>query len=232
MNPEQFPSAIETLRTMHGNVPPPPVHGPLELIIWENIAYLADTDRRSRAFDLLRSTVGTSPDAILAATDDALLAVAKHGIVPAQTVVKLRRIAQTMEDEFPNGLEPVLKLPVKQAVRELRKFPMIGEPAAEKILLVAGGEPMLCFESNGLRVVERLGCFAATGRYDADYKSARKALAPFVPPDAAWLTSAHLLLRRHGQTICRRTQPNCASCPLMTVCDFPKTGPQHQAEAP
>lgn len=75
MSPEQSPSAIETLRAMHGNVAPPPANGPLELIIWKNIAYLADTDRRGRAFDLLRSTVETSPEAILAATDDALLAL-------------------------------------------------------------------------------------------------------------------------------------------------------------
>jgi endonuclease III len=29
---------------------------------------------------------------------------------------------------------------------------------------------------------------------------------------------AHLLLKRHGQELCRRTRPRCAECPLAAGC--------------
>jgi hypothetical protein len=45
---------------------PPPSTDPLELIIWENIAYLANDKRRAEAFAILKRTIGTRPDQILA----------------------------------------------------------------------------------------------------------------------------------------------------------------------
>jgi hypothetical protein len=45
---------------------------PLELIIWENIVYLANDTRRAEAFAILKRTIGTHPDQILAAQHSAL----------------------------------------------------------------------------------------------------------------------------------------------------------------
>jgi hypothetical protein len=49
---------------------PPPSTDPLELIIWENIAYLANDKRRAEAFAILKRTIGTCPDQILAVYRD------------------------------------------------------------------------------------------------------------------------------------------------------------------
>jgi hypothetical protein len=48
-------------------------------------------------------------------------------------------------------LGAVLDRPQADAIRALKKFPAIGEPGAEKILLFAGKAPILALESNGLR---------------------------------------------------------------------------------
>jgi endonuclease-3 len=193
----------------------------LDLILWANVAYLADDDRRLRAFRLLEQTVGTTPAAILAASDDALHAVAKHGIVPDQTVGKLRTIARIMAVEFPDGLGETLNLPIKQAIRALKKFPAIGDPAAEKILLFTGTQPLFALESNGLRVLQRLGYGTDTNRYSADYRAVRRDTQPeTATADYSWLIRAHHLLRRHGQQICRRAVPECGCCPLAEMCDY------------
>jgi len=55
---------------------------PLELIIWENIAYLASDKRRAEAFASLKQTIGTHPEQILAAQRSALAAIGKAGILP------------------------------------------------------------------------------------------------------------------------------------------------------
>jgi endonuclease-3 len=103
----------------------------------------------------------------------------------------------------------------------LTKYPMIGEPGAEKILLFAGAHSVLGLESNGLRVVVRLGFGQDHKNYSTMYRSAREALAGEI---AGWtcpaLIAAHQLLRQHGQEICRRTDPGCDVCPLSKQCRF------------
>jgi endonuclease-3 len=49
-----------------------------------------------------------------------------------------------------------MELPPK-AKKLLMRFPMIGEPGAEKILLFCGALAVLALESNGLRVLVRVG---------------------------------------------------------------------------
>jgi endonuclease III len=38
--------------------------------------------------------------------------------------------------------------------------------------------------------------------------------------DYSWLIEAHLLLRRHGQELCKNSKPECRKCPLAPDCDF------------
>jgi endonuclease III len=190
----------------------------MEMILWENVAYLADDDRRAKAFGLLREKTGLEPERILVASDDDLLEVARYGIVPDQTVAKLRRIAQVALTSFPDGIESALQLPVKQAVKAFKQFPAIGEPGAERILMLTGAFPVFGLESNSLRVLQRLGFGQDTGRFDADYKAAQSDALQELPPDSSVLATAYLALRRHGQTVCRRTTPLCNACPLRTNC--------------
>jgi len=220
MNTDTLAAVIDTLVSRYGRPAEPPVTSALEMILWENVAYLADDERRIRAFEMLRETVGITPEAILAAGDDELHAVARHGIVPDQTVAKLRNIAAIMLTDFPDGLEPVLLLPHKQAVKALRKFPAIGEPAADKIMLFTRTLPVFSLESNGLRVLQRIGYGSDTGNYAADYRAVMRDIAGELPSDCDWLALAYQTLRRHGQVVCRRGEPSCGGCPVRKMCEF------------
>jgi endonuclease III len=102
----------------------------------------------------------------------------------------------------------------------LQRFASIGSPGAEKILLFTRTQPVLALESNGLRVLVRLGFAAEQKSYDATYHAIRQALAPELPTDFDWLIAAHQLLRQHGQELCKRTKPQCQSCPLRKKCDY------------
>jgi endonuclease III len=68
-------------------------------------------------------------------------------------------------------------------------------------------------------VLTRLGFGHADKNYDRTYRSAREAIAPQIAgKDCDWLIRAHHLLRRHGQTLCRRSEPRCRDCPLSERC--------------
>src|SRR5262249_48929053 len=140
-----------------GKQVPPKLDGPWEMILWENVAYLADDDRRQQAFRTLKKRIGTGPAQVLSAPEEAILDVTRHGIMPERVAEKLRECAQIMLEEFDGDLRAVLKLPLAKAKKALRRFPGIGEPGAEKILLFTRTHPMLVLESNGLRVLLRLG---------------------------------------------------------------------------
>jgi endonuclease III len=212
---------VERLEKLHGAPSQPPSRDPWELILRENVAYLADDERREAAFRTLERRVGTKPDRILAASDAALLEVAGHGILAKTFAEKLRRCADLALREFGGDLSQVLAWRLPEAKRALGRFPGIGEPGAEKILLFARAHPVLALESNGLRVLVRLGFAREQSSYSTTYRLVRAALVPeLARKKSAFddLIAAHQLLRRHGQRICRRSAPLCGSCPLLASC--------------
>jgi len=215
-----LPQVVQRLQAHYGKQKPPKLDGPWEMILWENVAYLADDARRQQAFQTLKKRIGTKPEQILSASDDALLEVTRHGILPEKFADKLRTCAKIVLEEFDGDLRPVLELLLAKAKKALKRFGGIGEPGAEKILLFTRTQPILALESNGLRVLLRLGFGEEKKSYATTYRLAQKAAEDGLDMDCNWLIEAHLLLRRHGQELCRRSEPACQECPLATDCTY------------
>jgi endonuclease-3 len=190
------------------------------MILWENVSYLADDSRRKQAFQVLKRRVGTEPTQILSASDEALLEVTRHGIMPERFAEKLRQCARIALEDFDGDLRSVLKLPLAKARKALQKFPGIGEPGAEKILLFCRTCPVLALESNGLRVLLRLGFGEEKNSYATTYRLVQRAVEEGLDKDYTLLMAAHLLLRQHGQELCKRSQPECDKCPLAADCEY------------
>jgi endonuclease III len=214
-----FADVLERLKRVHGAPQPAPTGDPFELILWENCAYLANDARRKEAFARLKAKTGLDPKRILAAPEGALeKCVAAPGRFAALQAAKLAQCAELVLENHDGDLTGVLKLPRAAAVKALRKFPAIGEPGAEKILLFSGAAPVLALESNGLRALVRLGFGEESKDYRKTYRSVQAAVAPEAPRTAAALAGAHRLLRAHGQVLCTRSAPRCPECPLRERC--------------
>src|ERR1017187_4628549 len=93
-----FSKLVDKLQQHYGAPAPPPSTDPLELIIWENIAYLANDKRRAEAFAILKRTIGTRPNEILAAQHSALATIGKAGILPDVSAEKPLTIAKRSEE--------------------------------------------------------------------------------------------------------------------------------------
>lgn len=207
------------LRRQHGDVKPPPPRNAFEWVLWENVAYLADDATRTEAFALLKKSVGTAPERILSADNPTLLRVTKHGIVAGMFARKLRTAAELARDKFGGHVDKSLSKDPALAARQLRVFPGIGEPGAEKILVATGRARTLPLDSNGLRVLLRIGFGSSLRSYQATYRSVKSAL-PLGKTSAKSLFATHLLLQRHGREVCKTSDPHCGRCQLRPICAY------------
>jgi len=215
-----LPRILAALEKLYGRPRPPAVTDPLEMILHENVAYLTDDDRRARAWEAFRKRIGTTPEKILAAPRAELVEIARAGILPAERVEKIREIASLAIEEFGGDLDRALDERPADAKQILKRFPSIGDPGAEKILLFSRREAVLALDSNGLRVLLRLGFGTEQKSYAASYRSAQSAAMEELETGFDGLIRAHQLLRRHGQELCRRTHPRCDACPLRRDCPY------------
>jgi endonuclease III len=212
-------ATVQTLRQYYGPPEALPTADPFELVLWENVAYLASPARRRDAFAMLRREVGTTPGQILAASQAALERVTAHGILKGRFATKLRACARIAIENFGGDLRPVIHDPLPKAKQALRRFPGIGEPGAEKVLLFARAHTLLAPDSNALRVLARLGFIREDKSYARMYAAGRE-VASHTAMDVGAMQEAHQLLQQHGQTLCKRNTPLCGSCPLATTCHF------------
>jgi len=216
-----FGKLIERLQKQYGEPALPPAHGPFELVLWENACYLLPDERRQEVFEALRKQVGLTAKKIADAPDSVLMPLAERGgMRPETRVFRWREIARITLDQFDGDLSGILREPYVKAKRTLKQFPNIGEPGAAKILLFCGMAEGLPLESNGLRVLVRVGYGRMQKDYGATYKSVQADLAGELPRDVQSLSLAHRLLREHGKTLCKEKAPKCEACPIAKKCDY------------
>jgi endonuclease III len=213
---------IETLGREYGPQRSLAPKDPFQLLLWEYVGYLADDETRAAAFAELKATVGLKPAQVAVAPLPVLSEIARLGgsIAIAERASRMREVATVVRDTWRGRLRDVLQLPYAEARKPLKAFPSIGPPGADKILLLTGARPILALDSNGLRVLLRLGYGRENKNYATSYASAQAAAMAALPKTVPALRNAFLLLRRHGRELCRRNHPSCTVCPLRSSCPF------------
>ena len=110
-----------------------------------------------------------------------------------------------------------------EARKALKKFPTIGDPGADKILLFTKTAPVAAVPSNCVHVALRLGFGEEKKNYAASYRSAQEAIHAELPEECGALLRAYLLLKHHGQELCKRSRPLCERCPISSDCVYFQT---------
>jgi len=218
---KQLLKILDQLEKFYGTPEPPPAHNAFELILWENAGYLIDDPKRHFAFSELKRRIGLTPEAILDASEEDLEDVARlGGIMPQMRVEKWLDCARIVQQKLQDDLDGAIGRSLKDARKALRLFPSIGEPGANKILLFARKYVVFALESNGVRTLVRIGFTREAKSYSATYRAVMKAIEPQLKQDYDWLIRAYLLLRHHGQQLCKETRPLCRECPILRSCDY------------
>jgi len=211
--------AVRALERLYGRPPSPPTDDPYLVALRENVAYLVDDARRDAAYESLRKSIGLEPDALEKATVARIVAgLGGSGGHAARCAEKLKECAAIAREVGRERLRDLARGDPAAARKILKRFPGIGDPGADRMLLLARSLETLAPESNGLRVLQRLGFAPETDNYARAYKAAAEAVAPELPEELDDLIAARELLRTHGKELCTRTRPKCEACPLARRC--------------
>jgi endonuclease III len=205
---------------------------PFEMILFANCGYPATDVSCSRGYEPLKKEVGTKPEQILKAASAKLAKLMRlGGIVPELRAERLKMIARISNENFGGDLKWALekllkdeKTPAEKRLRRLKgalkEFPVIGEPGADKILLFSGMAPIAAVPSACPGVPQRILFGEEDKNYGKGYRAAQEAIAAEVPEEFAARQRAYLLLKKHGQEICKRTKPKCEICPINSMCAY------------
>ena len=212
---------VKSLRKHYGAPQIPEPRDPFGIILWENAAYLVDDARRAQVYGSLEKDVGLAPAQLLAAGSRRIAAAIREGgMQPSHRAEKVLRCAEIAVSYADGELAAALQgMPLSKARALLKRFPGVGDPGADKILLLCGYASLPALESNGLRVLERLGFVVQDDAYARMYRAAVRSLQ-----DAQVdFVDAFALLRQHGRELCKRTAPFCQACPLRAKCAYARS---------
>lgn len=229
--PTKLTQILDGLESMYGPQKLAGPTDPYEMIVFLNCGYPASDAKCAKGFEALKREVGVQPKEVLAASKPKLAKVMRPSvIIPSVSAERLKEIARRVRDEFKGNLTAALKQRLREAKeaekglraakRVLQEFPVIGEPSAEKILLFSGLAPVAAVPSAFVDVLVRLFMGEPGKNYAADYKAARETLDTRLPQTFDARQRAYLLLKKHGQEICKRSKPKCQVCPLTAECAY------------
>jgi endonuclease III len=215
---------LDTLEAHHGPQSPNWPADPYLFLVWWHCGYPASDAACAKGWESLKTRIGLEPDRLLAADPSQLaLALKPGGMVPELRALRLKEIAARVQNEFGGDLTAALKgLSIPQARAALKKFPNIAGPGADRILLFGGLSAVPAVPSNCPHVLVRIYRRQLPGHehenYSRDYAFAQEIIAAEVPEKFDARMRTYLLLKCHGQQLCKRSGPKCSACPVASSC--------------
>jgi endonuclease III len=214
--------ALAILEQHYGRQQPTFPIDPYDFLIWWHCGYPASDAACTRGWQSLTSALRIDPSTLLHTSEAKLTTLLKPGgMVPELRARRLHEIAHRVLNQCSGDLRFALAaLPIKDARRLLKSFPNIADPGADRILLFAGLYPLAAVPSNAPQVAVRIQLGTEHESYATTYREAQTLLDSQIPAHFDARTRAYLLLKHHGETLCKRTNPKCSACPLQPTCAY------------
>jgi len=215
---------LDRLEKLHGKLKR---HGPADawgMVLHRNSGYPQSDERCDNGFAALKEHIGLKPKDILDAGDARLgevLREAKSGMLPEKRARRLKEIAALVEMKYGGNLDAALKgKTAAEAGKVLKQFPTIGDSGADRILLFSGISPVAAIPANGVRVPMRIAFGEEKKNYAATYRAAQEYVEAEIPAEFPARQRAYLLLKKHGEEICKEKKPLCEECPISADCAY------------
>jgi endonuclease III len=213
---------LDALESCHGTQTPTSPTDPYLFMVWWHCGYPPSEERCSQGWKGLNARIGVAPDDVLSASSSRLARVLRAGgMVPELRARRLKEVVRRIRTVFSGDLRAGLRaLPLPAARAALRKFPGVGNPGADRILLFGDIAPVAAVPSSCPHVLVRIESGREPAAYTAVYAQAQRSLETQLPATPGARTRAYLLLQRHGRALCKRTNPKCSACPVAPDCAF------------
>lgn len=205
---------LDTLEKFYGKQSPNWPTEPYEFLVWWHCGYPPSDAACAKGWTALEASVGIGKEELIGAPVAKLAAALKAGgMVPEQRAMRLKEVAARARKEKLHG-------DAAEVRKALKRFPNIADPGADRILLFAGIAPVAAVPSNCPQVLPRIARGRDAKSYAAQYREAQEAIEAGVAGTVEARQRAYLLLKRHGQEICKRSSPRCGACPVRSECAF------------
>jgi endonuclease III len=195
---------------------PPPGHRRLpavdELVLTILSQNTSDVNR-DRAYTAMRERFPTW-DEVRDADPAELADVLRPGGLADQKAPRIQAVLMRVSPGARPDLEWLGDLAPADAIAWLVDLPGVGVKTASCVLLFSFGVPVMPVDTHVHRVAGRLGLIPPGTSADR----AHDLVTAATPPDR--MLEAHLLLIRHGRTICTARRPRCGECPLLHLCPY------------
>ncbi len=217
-----LPQLLDVMATLYGDQAAHWPTDPYLYLVWLHCGYPASDARCAKGWESLTSQIGVDAERILEAKPARLASALKAGgMVPELRGMRLKEIAERVVKQYGGDLRAGLNgLSIAQARAALKKFPNIADPGADRILLFAGISPVAAVPSNCPHVLVRIQVGQEHENYGRTYREAQKMIEEGLPPQFDSRTRAYLLLKHHGQQLCKSSNPKCGVCPVAPDCSF------------
>ena len=217
------PEILDRLHAFYGSQEACWPSDPYLFLLWWYCGYPSSDASCTKGWNTLTRTTGTTPDAILAARPSTLIvALRPGGMFPELRAERMKEVAARIKNEFDGDLRAALTGPIAKIRKILKSFPSIADPGADRILLFAGIQPVAAVPSNCTGVLARIQLGRESDNYTTSYREAQRMIDDEIPATFDARIRAYLLLKRHGQQLCKRSNPKCSECPLQSICAFAK----------
>jgi endonuclease III len=214
--------SLDVLEAFYGEQQPNWPTDPYLFLVWWHCGYPASDAACAKGWESLTREIGVGPEQLVAANPTKLaLALKPGGMVPEVRAMRLKEIAERIQKEFGGDLREGLNgLPIARVRAALKNFPNIADPGADRILLFGGISPVAAVPSNCPHVLVRIRLGKERENYGVNYKEAQRMIAEEVPAKFDARTRAYLLLKGHGQKLCKLKNPKCDECPVAGLCAY------------
>ena len=211
---------VGRLRAKYGPPAPPPAKTAFELVAWEKVAYLASDEKRANAFALLRRKIGLTPRKDSRRKPRGTDRRAGGG--------RHRRARTRQQSDQGRGaggrrLRRLARRPVPRAAS--RSEEAVDANSRNRRARGREDPPVDAFTpGDGPRLERAARAHAARLRHDGEVLhddlslGDRRGALPELGSDIETLVDANLLLRAHGQTVCKTTTPRCGACVIRADC--------------
>jgi len=194
---------------------------PYEFLVWWHCGYPASDATCAKGWAALTKEIGIEPDTLLRASVAKLRhALKAGGMVPELRAERLKEIALRVQNEYGGDLRAGLVGPLAKVRAALKKFPNIADPGADRILLFGEIAPVAAVPSNNPHVLYRILRGPERENYGATYRDVQQMIEAEIAESFDARTRAYLLLKVHGQSLCKRTKPKCGECPVQRECAY------------
>ncbi len=193
--------------------PLPPVDELVSTILSQN----TNDINRDKAFNALRAGFPTWEAVRDAPTADVVNCIRVAGLANQKGPRIQQVLTQITAERGSLDLSFLSDLPLEEARAWLMKFNGVGPKTAAIVLCFSLGRPAFPVDTHVYRVTGRLGLRPEK----ISVEDAHPYLEGIFPPESYY--AAHLNIIRLGREVCHARKPDCAHCPLLSLCPTGQT---------